>query len=399
MTQSNVHLINELPHIYEFEDMLAFCKRYEHLYICGAAENQEYLLKYFDICGINIDGYTVTDPDSQCLNHYRQIPIVSINDVIKQSKTGIILALSDRHYRYFIPEFRAAGFDDYFVMTEYNKRAIANQLKPRNREHISMEINLADHCNLSCQMCDHYSQLSGEHFLDVQAFERDMEQMGKLFEHQSGAITLLGGEPLLHNDIIKCIQIVRENFPESEIFILTNGILLLSLENSPNGNLWAACRDYNVGINVTVYPIKLDFLAIERKASEYGVPIRMSSDIHAEILTKIPKTSDKHTMDLSGSKSFDLSPACIYFNKWTVLKDGKFYMCPVSAHIGIFNKYFNQNLPLTDKDSVDIFSAASWKDFSVFSAKPVPFCRYCDLKDWHAHSQWQASTKQIEEYI
>ncbi len=43
------HLINELPHIYELEDMMEFCKKYECLYIYGRGIQQEYLLKYFDL--------------------------------------------------------------------------------------------------------------------------------------------------------------------------------------------------------------------------------------------------------------------------------------------------------------------------------------------------------------
>lgn len=60
MGKKRLDLINELPHIYELEDMMEFCKKYEHLYIYGKGENQEYLLKYFDMCGVKIAGYVVT---------------------------------------------------------------------------------------------------------------------------------------------------------------------------------------------------------------------------------------------------------------------------------------------------------------------------------------------------
>lgn len=54
------HLINELPHIYELEDMICFCRRYKKIYIYGRGIQQEYLLKYFDMCGVSIAGYVVT---------------------------------------------------------------------------------------------------------------------------------------------------------------------------------------------------------------------------------------------------------------------------------------------------------------------------------------------------
>ncbi|MDR2132230.1 MAG: radical SAM protein [Clostridiales Family XIII bacterium] len=394
-----IHVFNELPHIYEIDDMMAFCKKHERLYICGAEENQEYLLKYFDICGIKVDGYTVTNPAEQTLRRYRKIPIVAVDDVIRQSGAGIVLAVSDRHYRHFIPKFREAGFSDYFAMTEYNKRAIANQLKPRPIEEMTFEINIADHCNMSCQMCDHYSQLAEAHCVDPGIFERDITRMGEIFDHKIACITLLGGEPTLHPRITELIKIARRAFPSAELIILTNGLLLLELEHAPEGNIWSICKEYDVHITVTVYPLKFDYGALERKAGEYGVPLAMSSNIHAEQLTKIVKISDKHTFDPAGKVGREYCVCCLYFNKFNVLKDGRYYMCPVAAHIGIFNKAFGQNLTLAEADSLDIEKVDDWKRFAEFSANYVPFCRYCDLKNWRPHSPWKASTKSIEEYI
>jgi hypothetical protein len=79
--KAKLHPLNELPHIYEIEDMLEFCSQHEHTYIYGAGENQEYLLKYFDICGTPIAGYIVSDcmKDIQYFK-YREISIIEISD-------------------------------------------------------------------------------------------------------------------------------------------------------------------------------------------------------------------------------------------------------------------------------------------------------------------------------
>ncbi len=399
-TRSKIHVINELPHIYEIEDMIEFCKKYEHIYIYGASENQEYLLKFLDICGVPVEGYVVSDGQAtdQCLK-YRSIPIINISEVVSRESTGVLLGLPDKYYRHVIPKFREIGFQDYFILTEYNKRAIAGQMKPRPLEEMTFEVNLADHCNLDCQMCDHYSQLSNEHFLDIDGFERDMARMGEIFQHRIACITLLGGEPTLHKDIIRCMEITRRQFPHAEIIILTNGLLLLRLENAPQGNIWQACRDYDVHITVTVYPLNFDYTALEKKAAEYGVSLAMSSDIHANKLTKVVKISDKHTFDLSGNVGRQYFISCLYFNKFNVLKDGRYYMCPIAAHSGIFNKKFGQDLALTEKDSLEIAEVESWEKMAEFSASPIPFCRYCDLKNWHGHSEWKRSTKKMDEYI
>jgi hypothetical protein len=394
-----IHVINDLPHIYELDDMLDFCARHERLYICGASEDQEYLLKYLDACGARVEGYAATDPSDQRLGCWRRLPVAAVGDVIGQPGAGLILALPDRHYRSFIPKFRKAGFADYFTMTEYNKRTIAAQMRPRPIGEMTFEVSLADHCNLSCQMCDHYSQLSGERFADAGALERDLRQMGRLFGNKIACVSLLGGEPTLHPELIRCLRAVRGEFPDAELILLTNGIRLLPLENSPQGNLWVACRELGAHITVTVYPLNIDYAAMERKAAEYGVQLAMSSNIHAGELTKIVKVSDKHTFDLNGEAGRRTFVSCLYFNKFNVLKDGRYYMCPVQANIGIFNKAFGQSLELACADSVDIYGARGWQELAEFAAKPAPFCRYCDLRNWGPHSEWKASTKSIDEYI
>lgn len=395
------HLINELPHIYELEDMIRFCRKYKKVYIYGRGVQQEFLLKYFDMCEVDISGYVVTvkkdeDDSDFC---YREMPVLEFQSVKDDKDAGVILALSDRHYHQIIPMFRMHRFENYFIMTEFNKRAIACQVRPREREELTFEVSLVDHCNLSCQMCDHYSQLSDPWFVDMDQFEKDMIRMGELCGHKLAAVSLLGGEPTLHPNIIDCMRITREQFPDTEVIVLTNGTLLLSLETSEHGNFWKVCKDYDIHITVTVYPIRIDYGKIEKKAAEYGVTLTMSSDIHAKALTKVVKISDKHTLDLSGTIDKFYCVNCLYFNKFSVLKAGKIYMCPIAAHSDIFNKCFGQDLKIKEADYLDIYQISSWREISEFSCQYVPFCSYCDLKHWGHHSEWKASSKQIGEYI
>lgn len=394
-------LINELPHIYEIEDLLLFCKKYEHLYIYGRLEQEEYLLKYLDMCNINIDGYVITRKgkiDEENFR-YKVLPVVEFNDIRQDDNTGIIMALPERYYDQIIPMFRACGYTDYFLLTDYNNLTITNQVHPRTLEGISLEISLADHCNLSCQMCDHYAQLADEWYIDMESYKRDVTRVAQLCEHRLMSFTLLGGEPTLYPQIIECMKIAREQFPDTRIDILTNGIKLFEWENSENGNLWEACHKYNIEILVTVYPINIDYDEMEKLAAKYDVKLTMSSDIHGVNLTKTVKISDKHTMDLTGSVGNAYSVACPYFNKFGVLKDGKIYMCPIAAHIDIFNKHFNQQLEITEEDYLDIFKISSWKEIAEFRSRSTHFCSYCDQKKWTHYGEWRASTKKIDEYI
>ncbi len=255
----NIHMINDLPHMYELEDMIKFAGKYKHLYIYGRGIQQEYLLKYLDMCEIHVDGYVVTNKANvEAPFIYRQVPVIEFKEAVTKESVGMILGLSDRYYGQIIPMMRENKFENYFLLSEYSKRTIAEQIMPRTKSELTFEISLVDHCNLSCQMCDHYSQLSKPWCVNMDTYEKDMSRMGVLFNHEIGCITLLGGEPTLHSNLIECIQIARREFPDSQIIILTNGVKLLELENGANGNLWDECRKNKIDITVTVYPVKLD---------------------------------------------------------------------------------------------------------------------------------------------
>lgn len=40
-----------------------------------------------------------------------------------------------------------------------------------------VEIHLAEHCNLNCFSCAHFSQLADEEYTDLASFEKDMKQL------------------------------------------------------------------------------------------------------------------------------------------------------------------------------------------------------------------------------
>jgi len=384
-------------HFYEIEDMICFAKKHKSLYIYGAGERQEFLLKFLDFCGVKIDGYVVSYNTEQNLK-YRKIPIELAKDVIAREGVGIILGLDDKYYQQIIPWFREEDFNDYFILSEHSKNSIARKMTPPSPDKMEFEVDLAFHCNLNCQMCDHFSQLSPERFLEVNSYERDMKRLGELFEHKLRHLVLAGGEPLLHKEIIRVIEIARREFPEAKIFITTNGLLLQRSEHSENGNLWQTCKDNQVGFIVTRYPVNINYNAIEELGKKYGVKLNMSANIHSPIPT-LDKFSHKIPFDLNGKQRIYGAVSCFHFNHCRTLKDGRLYTCNIISNSNIFNNYFNQNLEVLEKDSIDIYKAKNFEEIVEFMAKPPPFCRYCDVKNRKVHSTWKRSSKKMEEYV
>lgn len=190
-------------------------------------------------------------------------------------------------------------------------------------------------------MCDHFSPLSKPNFLDLGSFTKDMERLAELTNGHIGALKLQGGEPLLNDQLIDFIKITRALFPKAMICIFTDGILLKAWENHKNGNLWKACHDYKISVELTVYPFNKKVDEIKMLAEKYDVHLECFSEAGDRDYQGI-KHFVKHPFDLKGNVEKWQFIGCYHFNECITLRDGKLYTCPIIAYIDIFNDYFHQ---------------------------------------------------------
>ena len=113
-----------------------------------------------------------------------------------------------------------------------------------------LDIHIADHCNLNCELCCHNSQLvEGEVLVGYEEYQRDLRQLHKLVPDICN-ISVLGGEPLLHPDLIHLLQITREIYPYTNITMVTNGLLL----GSSSPELIECLKRNDIGIAISLYP-------------------------------------------------------------------------------------------------------------------------------------------------
>ena len=249
------------------------------------------------------------------------------------------------------------------------------------------EVQLVEHCNLNCAGCSHFSPVAKPEFVDVEEFRRDFERMGEIFSHESKAVYLLGGEPLLHPELNTLLKIVRSNFTSGQIVLVTNGILLLSLGE----DFWRLCHDKNIEISVTHYPIKLNTEGIFRTAEKFGVKVELRSEDEKVLFRKDP-------IDLTGSQNIQESFA-LCMKHCSTLKHGKFYNCSFTPHVHHFNEAFGQNVAVTKDDYIDIYDEVS-KDFILdFMCKPIPACRYCNMKGVNFFTNWHISKREMSEWV
>jgi organic radical activating enzyme len=86
------------------------------------------------------------------------------------------------------------------------------------------EVNVVDHCNLRCRACAHLSPVLPKHFVDVDALSSDLTTLSRSYHAQ--VLRILGGEPLLHPDLVDIVAVARRSGIANKIEIATNGLLL-----------------------------------------------------------------------------------------------------------------------------------------------------------------------------
>jgi MoaA/NifB/PqqE/SkfB family radical SAM enzyme len=256
---------------------------------------------------------------------------------------------------------------------------------------LKMGVYAVEHCNLNCKCCTAFSPIAEKSFLNIESYKNDMAKLAELTGNTLESFYITGGEPLLHPQILEIFTIAREYFPKTDLSFMTNGLLLLKMPET----FWETCKQTNVGINVSRYPIQIDIDGIKMKAKTYGIRFDYvgGSDVPVKLMWKYP-------LDLEGKQSLNRSYAiCTQINRCITMKDGKIYPCNTIAGIGHFNKYFNKNLEVMPDDVLELHNVKDINEIYAFLHTSKPFCRYCNRKGVVFGIKYGSSKKEITEWI
>jgi len=246
-------------------------------------------------------------------------------------------------------------------------------------------VHITDHCNLNCAGCTHFSNISDPSYADVGAFEKDINRLSTLFANIS-EIYLLGGEPLLHPDVISFMRVTRAAFPNARINVMTNGVLAHRME----APFWEALAQYNVVLVCDLYPIALKVDKVNALAAKYGATIEWTES--RDEFFRLP-------IDPKGCHdAADAFKRCRWVNNCPIMRDGKLYPCAYIAYAYILKKKFDlPGMEVTEKDEISIYDTDDPYEIMEFLLNPVPWCRYCDfdsmkMRAWdrskHLPSEW-----------
>lgn len=252
-----------------------------------------------------------------------------------------------------------------------------------------LEFHVADHCNLNCKSCSHFSNLvKTPAFADFEQYKRDIARLSELFENIK-TIRLLGGEPLLNKELPKIIHETRNAFPKAQIYLATNGLLYKEIM----GALESAIKSCGVLVRVSLY---------EPMAGYKDEMVKFFTDREIKYRISPPVSSFLKFINPDGtSKPRTALRHCKVMAQCTFLNNGHISRCGLPYYVKYFNQHFNMSLSM-EQDLIDIHDRRL--DGFMLNrklSKPMNACRYCgknELVDWEQSKMSDASDIKMEDF-
>ncbi len=225
-----------------------------------------------------------------------------------------------------------------------------------------LEFHVADHCNLNCKYCTHYSPLvPGQVFTEYEQFSKDLHQL-KSYIVDIGVIRILGGEPLLNPELGRYIKLVRKLYPASIITVVTNGLLIDKMDSE----LIQQMKENMAFFHISYYPpLESKVQAIKQFLYEQGIPYTITSMI----------TEFNKTQTLESNQDEDFFYRCFQAT-CTCLHQGKLAPCYAPFTTKYFNAAFDKQVPVDE--GIDLYEQDL--TYPMIKARlliPLERCRYC----------------------
>jgi len=227
----------------------------------------------------------------------------------------------------------------------------------------SCEINASHQCNLNCRGCSHAAPIMKKKFCDPEVVFKDLSLLSKVYECEY--VTILGGEPLLHPEVLSLIDAVQSSGLGCKIRVTTNGLLL----NRVTDQFWENIDQIYISLYPGHQPSKKNLEKAKTLATLHKV------DFSCSVYNYFRETIS------FGSKLSDRNAARVYKecevrNIWQchTVEDGRFYKCPQSMFISRDIYSLSSNHSVLINNSNDLQKRLS--EFLI-SEKPLEACSHC----------------------
>jgi len=394
---------NHLPKIISTKKELYELLRTESLYLYGAGQLAKSVLSDLPLSAENyFSGVLVTDTKNNPSRIDEKLAVYAASDESVSRDASVLIAVAKKHIAEITDYLSNLGYSSVYHLST----ALENEfLEPNMLDRLIKErlwrvtphprldylvVNIVDHCNLNCAGCDHFSPIADKREVSLERLEKDLGRLGELLPNRVGFMWIMGGEPLLHSNLNAVMRLARKNFPKTGIAVMSNGILLAKQSK----DFWECCRENDIIVQVTKYPIDVDYDECKKLAEANGARFEYySGGDEVKTLYHIP-------LDVEGKQdATENFIDCSHVQRCCMLSEGRLYPCTVAPNIPIFNRKFKTNIPLTKLDGIDIFEVENGDKLLEKLSRPMPVCRFCNIGGRSVGHKWRISKREIEEWI
>ncbi len=235
-----------------------------------------------------------------------------------------------------------------------------------------LEVQITDNCNLNCKGCSHCAGLMPmDSHVPVAVFSRDMRRLRELIPCIA-KLRILGGEPLLNPELTEYLRIARECYPDSDIRVVTNGLLCLRTGEE----LYEALRRWDVSLDISMYPPTERIRdRLESLFERQGIRWEFTAEIR-QFAKRVNLNADSEPETTFWNCN---SRACNF------LRAGTLSLCPVPVILEWLAEKYGFAVD-TASGKLDLHDPALTGEFIVdFVNQPNAVCRYCtdmEFFDW-----------------
>lgn len=259
--------------------------------------------------------------------------------------------------------------------------------------HKACELNIVEHCNLSCRACSHLSPILPKHFVTPKQVFSDCSTLAKYYH--SKYLKIIGGEPLLHPNLIQVIDAIRSSGISEIIQVVTNGQLLPKILDI----FWQKVDE----VSISIYPGKEfssdDLEKVEHQAKLHNVVIEyLYFDNFRESYSELGTRDEKLVRRIYST--------CKIAHTWHshTVADGYFYKCPQSLFLP---KIINNDLNYQNKIKITDSPEFAENLLTYLNAtEPLSSCYHClgsvgklFAHEQKPHSTWRSPQKHTTEEL
>ena len=248
---------------------------------------------------------------------------------------------------------------------------------------VSVDLPIIDRCNLACECCSHYAPLAKDASpVDLTDLSASLDLFREKCQSAVNQVNILGGEPLLHDDLPAIVQLVHDNFPFARRFVVSNMLMFerRKTELGPimkNTDTWFGYSGYQCNETSIQFATKNnDGIAMVRFGE---TPMRF----HKVLKSETPRFS-------TVGKKICAESSCL------TLIGNRVYLCSATPYLKYLNSAFGSTLHPAPFDYIELSNIERAAEILLFAALPNPFCRHCDMKNARCITPGRSSKSKAE---